>query len=584
MTGDHFAHRPDASPADPENPRPPVAAASPGTHAPGSTPLAGSERRALRGVPLAPAPREEEIEVTLVLRRRAGLPDGAVLSSRAELAQRYGAAPADVSAVTEAVTAGGASVIDTDPGSRRIRIRGSVGVLEALFGTELVRTRDTDPVSGAERVIRARQGSLRVPAGLDGVVTAVLGLDDRPQTRTRLWMAPAAAVELSYTPVELGRVYDFPAETDGTGQTVAIIELGGGFAATDLDAYFGALGLPTPSVRAVGVDGGANTPGRDSTGADGEVLLDIEVVGALAPGADVLVYFAPNTDAGFLDAVSAAAHADATPTAMSISWGQSEDEWTAQARTAMDEAFADAAALGVTVTAAAGDDGSADRATDRRDHCDFPASSPHLLACGGTSLQANTKTGTVRSEVVWNNGAGKGATGGGVSRAFPLPSWQQQVGVPAPASGPAGRGVPDVAAVADPRTGYRVRVDGTDLVIGGTSAVAPLWAALAARLAQALGRPLGQLALPLYAAATAGKSPAGLRDITDGDNGGYRAGPGWDACTGLGVPVGTELLAALWAAGPVGSPASPPGATPPDSSPRKPDPGPGRSAHHHRRD
>lgn len=580
MTDDRPAPQPRPSISDTENPRPAPSDASSGSPVgptPGSIRLVGSERRPLTGVEFTPAPPQQEIEVTLVLRRRAPLPDGDTVLSRAELAERYGALPADISAVTDSVTAGGATVLDTDPASRRIRIRGSVGVLEAMFGTKLFRTQDTGAASGTQRSIRARQGSLRVPAALDGVLTAVLGLDDRPQSRTRLRMAPAAAVEVSYTPVELGRIYDFPANTDGTGQTVAVIELGGGFAAADLDAYFGTLGLKTPSVSSVGVDGGANTPGKDAAGADGEVLLDIEVVGALANGADIVVYFAPNTDAGFLDAVSTAAHAQITPTAMSISWGQSEDEWTAQARTAMDEAFADAAALGVTVTAAAGDDGSTDRATDRQEHCDFPASSPHVLACGGTSLRADAGTGAVRSEVVWNNGSGHGATGGGVSRAFPLPDWQQAVGVPTPKSGPAGRGVPDVAAVADPRTGYRVRVDGSDQVIGGTSAVAPLWAALTARLAQGLGRPLRQLALPLYAASKSGKVPAGLRDITDGDNGGYRAGPGWDACTGLGVPVGTDLLAALRAAGPVVPPSDP---VPPDG---KKDPGPGGRHHHHRR-
>ena len=155
-----------------------------------------------------------------------------------------------------------------------------------------------------------------------------------------------------------------PTDADGSGQTIAIIELGGGFDQADLDAYFSGLGITGPTVTAVGVDGATNVPGGDPNGADGEVLLDIEVAGALAPGADQVVYFAPNTDAGFLDAVSQAAHADPTPVAISISWGQSEDSWTAQARTAMDDAMADAAALGVTVTAAAGDDGSTDRATD----------------------------------------------------------------------------------------------------------------------------------------------------------------------------------------------------------------------------
>ena len=298
-------------------------------------------------------------------------------------------------------------------------------------------------------------------------------------------------------------------------------------------------------MTAVGVDGAQNVPGQDPNGADGEVLLDIEVIGALAPAAQVLVYFAPNTDAGFLDAVSDAAHATPAPAAISISWGQSEDEWTAQARKALDAAFADAAALGVTVTVAAGDDGSTDRATDGRAHCDFPASSPHALACGGTSLHADPAAGTVTSETVWDNGVGRGATGGGVSDKFSEPAWQHGAGVPTRSTGRSGRGVPDVSGDADPQTGYQVLIDGTSTVIGGTSAVAPLWAALTARLVQALGRPLGLLQPVLYAGVSAGVVQPGFRDIVAGNNGAFQAGPGWDACTGLGVPDGEALLAVL---------------------------------------
>jgi len=298
-----------------------------------------------------------------------------------------------------------------------------------------------------------------------------------------------------------------------------------------------------------GWGGNKDQAGADPNGADGEVLLDIEVAGALAPKASLVVYFAPNTDAGFLDAISEAAHATPAPAAISISWGQSEDAWTGQARTAFDQALADAAALGVTVTVAAGDDGSTDRATDGKSHVDFPASSPHALACGGTRLEADPGTGAVTSETVWDNGAGKGATGGGVSDAFSLPSWQKTVGVPSRA-GTTGRGVPDVAGVADPQTGYQVRVDGKDLVIGGTSAVAPLWAALVARLAQSTGRRFGLLQPALYGTLTAGAVPPGFRDITSGSNGAYSAGNGWDPCTGLGVPDGTALLTALRAGQP----------------------------------
>jgi kumamolisin len=519
-------------------------------------PLPGSERPARPGFRahggLAPDVR---VDATLVLRRRAELPEAAFAHplSRQELADRYGASPDDVELVRSTLEGLGLTVDEVDAGARRVRISGPVQTVARVFGTDLAESTPDDDGENAPRY-RQRTGGLSIPAALDGVVTAVLGLDDRPQARTQFRYVPAAAVNTSYTPPQLGTVYSFPEGSDGSGQTIAIIELGGGYVPSDLDAYFAGLGIPTPSVTAVGVDGGSNAPDGNPNGADGEVMLDIEVAGALAPGASLVVYFAPNTDAGFLDAVSTAAHADPTPAAISISWGQSEDQWTPQARTAFDQALQDAAALGVTTTVAAGDDGSSDRVGDGRPHVDFPASSPHALACGGTRLEADATTGTVHSETVWNNGRGGGATGGGVSAVFPLPSWQTGVGVPSgaggtdaggAANGPGGRGVPDVSAVADPQTGYRVRVDGQDTVIGGTSAVAPLWAALVARLVQSTGKPLGLAQPALYDSIRTGQVAAGFRDITVGDNGAFAAAPGWDACTGLGVPNGASLLSAL---------------------------------------
>ncbi|HEU5265418.1 MAG TPA: S53 family peptidase, partial [Jatrophihabitans sp.] len=372
-------------------------------------------------------------------------------------------------------------------------------------------------------------------------VGAVLGLDDRDQASARFRIAPtAAAPTASYTPLQLAAAYAMP-DADGTGQTIAIIELGGGFTQDDLDTYFGGLGLATPSVTAVGVDGATNAPTGDPSSADGEVLLDIEVAGAIAPKAAQYVYFAPNTDAGFLDAVTQAAHADPTPTAMSISWGQSEDQWTAQARTAMDDAFADATLLGVTVFAAAGDDGSADNQPSGV-HADFPAASPHVVGCGGTTLLLDS-SGAVSSEVVWNGGATGGATGGGISDTFPVPDYQADAGLPTRSgTGTTGRGVPDVAADADPQTGYQVYVDGTATVFGGTSAVAPLWAGLICRLAQLSGKSFGLVQPTLYAGASTDATSPGFRDITEGSNGAYSADAGWDACTGLGVPDGAALL------------------------------------------
>jgi kumamolisin len=510
-------------------------------------PLPGSAPRPVRRAIQAsgPVPADTTIEITLVLRRRGEPRDPAAVApiSAVTLAADYGAGPADVDLVTATVTALGARVLSVHAAARLVRVEGTAAVLSRMFGTSLELVTSQDPAAGVV-THRVRTSALSVPAVLDGIVTAVLGLDDRPQARPRFRVVRPHAVSTSYTPVQLGRIYRFPPGTDGAGHTISIIELGGGFTQADLDIYFAGLGISAPVVSAVGVDGGANTPESDPNGADGEVLLDIEVAGALAPAAAIVVYFAPNTDAGFVDAVSAAAHATPTPTAISISWGQSEDAWTGQARTAFDQALADAALLGVTVTVAAGDDGSTDGGSDARAHVDFPASSPHALACGGTRLDADPTTGQVRAETVWNNGTGRGATGGGVSDAFDQPSWQAGAGVPA-RGGKSGRGVPDVAAVADPQTGYRVRVDGTDIVVGGTSAVAPLWAALATRLAQATGRPLGLLAPALYRCVPAGTAATGFRDITSGNNGAYSAGPGWDPCTGLGVPDGTALLTAL---------------------------------------
>ncbi len=509
----------------------------------------GSTRQAVPGVtPAGAVDGSAQIEITLVLRRRAELPrplvEGPETVSSTELADSYGADPEDLRLVQRILGGHGLRIVSTDRASRRVIVAGPVDTLSEVFGAQLRQVTSTHPVSGAVVSYRHREGDLRMPVELADVVTAVLGLDDRPQARAQFRLAAATDASVSYPPPKLGEAYRFPAGTDGSGQTVAIIELGGGFGQDDLTTYFTGLHVTPPTVTAVGVGGGQNQPGSDPNGADGEVLLDIEVVGALAPGAGQVVYFAPNTDQGFLAAISTAIHAQPTPAAVSISWGASEDAWSAQARTSFDAAFADAAALGVTVTAAAGDNGSADGADDGAAHTDFPASSPHVLACGGTRLQLDS-SGAVQAETVWNDGAGAGSTGGGVSVAFDVPAWQQQAGVPNRSGGGVGRGVPDVAGNADPATGYQVLVDGKQLVIGGTSAVAPLWAALVARLAQQTGRRFGLLQPALYAGAAAGTVAPGFRDIVTGDNGAYRAGPGWDACTGLGVPDGTALAALL---------------------------------------
>ena len=510
-------------------------------------PLAGSERGALPVTQdFGPVSEQERIEVTVVLRRRAELPADLVTGpetiSPDELASAYGADPADVDRVREVLGGFGLEVTAAHEGSRRLKVAGTTAQLTQAFGLTLRLARTRGVAGPAEVEHRYREGTLHVPAALDGIVIAVLGLDNRPQVRAHVRRAAAAAQPSSYTPPQIAQAYKFPAGTDGSGQTIAILEFGGGFAASDLQAYFSGLGLSVPSVTAASVDGGSNAPGSDPSGADGEVMLDIEVAGAAAPGAAQVVYFAPNTDQGFIDAISDAAHATPTPAVISISWGGPEETWSGQSRTALDQAMSDAAALGVTVTVASGDNGSADGESDGKNHCDYPASSPYALGCGGTRLEADTSTGAISSETVWNDGSGGGATGGGVSTLYPVPSWQAGAGVPAAPASTGGRGVPDVAGNADPQTGYQVLVDGKQTVYGGTSAVAPLWAALIARLAQSTGKKFGLIQPLLYSGVTAGQDVAGFNDITSGSNGAYSAGPGWDPCTGLGSPSATDLL------------------------------------------
>jgi kumamolisin len=510
-------------------------------------PVSGSERRLTPGqVPVGDVDPAQEIELTVYVRPRetagwvdaesARPPRARRLVSREDWADAHGASDEDLNAVTGFAHGAGLTVTGVDSARRAVGLRGSLGDAVAAFGATMEGRFRAD--QGAVEY-RARSGALTVPAALGDVVTGVFGIDDRPQARAHLRRVSPEAAATSYTPVQVAEAYAFPPGTTGQGHTVGIVELGGGFSTQDLATYFQGLGLAVPSVTAVSVDGGQNSPGTDPN-ADGEVMLDIEVVGAVAPGAAIVVYFAPNTDQGFIDAVSTAVH-DSThkPSVVSVSWGESEDAWSAQARNEMEQILTEAGGLGVSVTVASGDNGSADSVTDGKQHADFPASAPHALGCGGTTLQASGAT--IASETVWND-PGDGATGGGVSDQFALPSYQSAANVPVNVdTQAAGRGVPDVSGNADPQTGYQILVDGAQQVIGGTSAVAPLWAGLIARLDEHLGSPLG-FAQPVLYPLLGSDS---FHDITSGNNGAYAAGPGWDACTGLGSPNGTALAAAL---------------------------------------
>lgn len=516
-----------------------------------------SERIPLHGArAVGLIPKDERFEVTVRVRRKISLqslaadgfhadqsPEKRRYLTRDQYASEHGADQADLAKVEAFARAHGLVVVETSPARRSVFLSGTAADFAAAFGTTI----EHYEYDGG--TYRGRIGPLTVPSDLANVVEGVFGIDDRPVAKPhfqRYKPTPSIGIQAhaagnSFTPPELAKLYTFPTGLDGTGQCVAIIELGGGYRTADIKAYFHKLGLPVPTVKTVRVDGGENQPST-ADGADGEVMLDIEVAAGIAPKARIAVYFAPNTDKGFLDAITMAIH-DTTnkPSVISISWGASEREWTGQAMTSYDQAFQAAAALGVTVCCASGDSGSGDGETDGKAHVDFPASSPFVLGCGGTKLTASENT--ITGEVVWNEGANS-ATGGGVSDFFPVPAYQSVTGVPPSVNSDhhKGRGVPDVAGDADPATGYLVRVDGQEFVIGGTSAVAPLWAGLVALMNQKLGHPVGFLNPLLYGSLVGTGS---FRDISSGNNGAYGAKQGWDACTGWGTPNGVKLLHAL---------------------------------------
>jgi kumamolisin len=521
------------------------------------SPLQGSDRKPLDGArPIGPADPHERGEVTLLLRHNAlgALQDrvqrltrgdySLMPLTREDFALTHGATPGDIEAVTAFAAAHNLAVVSADAGRRTVVLSGSVGDLSAAFDVTL-QTYEHD-----KGHYRGREGAVQLPDNLKDIVQAVMGLDNRPAA-TPHFRRPANVVsarnlnpptKFCYAPISVARLYSFP-PGNGAGQTIGIIELGGGTRAADLAAYFAGFGLQPPKLTTVSVDHALNQATGNIDSFDGEVMLDIEVAGAVAPGANLVAYFAPNTDAGFLDAITTAIH-DTTnrPDIISISWGGPESEWTLQSLTAYDEAFQVAAALGITVCVASGDHGSTDGMTDGANHVDFPASSPHVLACGGTNLQA--RSGMILSETVWNGGAQGGASGGGISGFFTAPAWQTGLAATLTAGGTiplTKRGVPDVCGDADPATGYQVRVDGTNTVIGGTSAVAPLWAALIARI-NAARKELGSVGFinPLLY-----DHPDALHHITEGNNGAYAAAAGWDACTGLGSPKGNALATLL---------------------------------------
>jgi kumamolisin len=527
--------------------------------------LEASERKAVRGARIiGPADPKEVLSVSIRVRRRPDAPPlpnatqraapaGArKFLSREDFAARYGAAQEDLDRVAEFARSHGLSLVESSSPRRTVVVSGTVEQLSRAFAVKL------SHYESSTQKYRGREGYVHVPAKLAGVIEAVFGLDNRRMAKP-LFRHSANTVKskrrrkvhlVPLTPPQVAKLYDFPPPSENLSeQTVGLLEFGGGYHPRDIQAFFLQLRLSPPILTNVGVDGAKNAPGSDT---DAEVALDIDVAGSVASGAKIAVYFAPWTEQGWVDAVTTAIHDAANkPSVLSISWGWPEFEtadaltWSPAAIDAVSTAFQEAAVLGVTVFAASGDDGTNCQIGDGKAHVLYPASDPWVTACGGTIIK--NVSGSSFKQATWND---NGATGGGISYAFPLPSWQNDIGVPSSANddGRQGRGIPDVSGNADPGSGYTLMLNGAPAgPIGGTSAVAPLYAGLVALLNAKLNRSLGYLNPNLYSFSGTDV----FRDIADGQSNatggapGYTSGSGWDACTGLGSIDGNALLAVM---------------------------------------
>jgi kumamolisin len=471
--------------------------------------------------------------------------------SREELAKKHGASAKDLDFVEQFAQQHNLVVVHRSAAERSIVLQGKLGDLLSVFPADL------QMYHHSSGTYRGRRGEISIPKGLDGVVTGVFGFDTRPKHRSwhrqRIMSMSGPGGANGVAATDFAKRYNFPTsfqgtKLDGTGQTLAIIELGGGFRSADLAVFFNEISVPVPNVSAISVDHAGNTPTTPDSD-DGEVMLDIEVAGAVAPKAKFAIYFAPNNgDKGFIDAISAAVHdTERKPDVISISWGGPESSTDQQGIDAYHELFVAAGAIGVTICAASGDHGTADLDAEHWDnkiHVNHPAVDDFVLGCGGTQINAQDK------DVAWNDGTpfnvnvqggGGWASGGGISVIFPVPSYQKGAKLPLSIdTKKPGRGVPDIAMSA---TNYFTRVDSFEGASGGTSAVAPLMSALVALLNQAKQKNVGFLNPFLYT-----NAKTVVHDVTSGTNAikntvkGYKAGPGWDACTGLGTPDGTIIL------------------------------------------
>lgn len=483
----------------------------------------------------------------------------------AELAEKFAAKKTDADKVAKSLKKFGLKVEDVSLETRSMRVSGTAAAMEAAFkaGMSIMR-------SARQGEYRGRQGTLMIPTELKGIVTGIFGLDQRQMARRKLGAAASAGAATALpplTPADLEQRYNFP-PGDGAGQSIAIAEFGGGYFADDTAAYCAQFQRPVPSVQAIAIDAPAYTlqqilalppqPRRQALGDSIEVMMDVQIVAGLCPKANISVYFSTFDQRGWVDLLNTVIAAK--PVALSISWGLAEDDpgWSANAIAAITDRLNAARLLGITICVSSGDDGSGDQIDDGHAHVDFPSSSPYVLGVGGTMLKGS---GGSVNEVTWWEAPGRrtpnggGASGGGVSTVFARPAWQI-VQIASLNSGSIdGRVVPDVSALAGPPL-YDLVFVGKPQPNGGTSASAPLWAALIARICSGLPGAKQQRFLTPLLYQNGGNGQAvgknSSRDITTGNNAshpepgkGYQARPGFDAVTGWGVPDGVKLLSSL---------------------------------------
>lgn len=373
-------------------------------------------------------------------------------------------------------------------------------------------------------------GKPSLPANLKEKIISILGLSSGPEFQRIKTKEEGEEKLRGYDPPYLARYYNFP-KNGGRGQKIGIIELGGGYDLGIVYKYLEKLGVPKiPYIRDCCLEGAKNNPSNleDSQ----EVYLDIEIIASIAYEAEITVYFAPNTDIGFLSSILKAM-TDGN-NAISISWAKVEEDYYPEIILAYETIMSLAPLYGSVIFVASGDGGATNNSEYRMPSVNYPSSSPYVVSVGGSSL-------TCQGENAWEY------SGGGFSSLFELPEYQKSIPrrhlLQSQVNGHFSeifvhsRGIPDIVGHADPSNGYRIRTARGMKIFGGTSAVAPLYASLVALMNCSLGRNIKNILPFIY-----DERNKGIRPIPLGRNGGYFASHEWNPCTGRGTLDGRIFL------------------------------------------